>query len=228
MKKSYLYLRVSGLGQVDGYGFDRQEETCREYAKVNGYEVSGIFREGGISGCNEVEDRPAFQEMISSILGNGVGTVIVESLDRLAREYRIQETLLIYLASKGVVLINARTGENVTQAIKEDPLRKALVQIQGVFAELEKSQLVRRLCKAREKVRGERGKCEGRPGYGEAPEEQKIIERIRAMRRNRKNKTRGLTLQEIADRLNGEGIPTKGGKLWTPTQIHRILGGKKR
>jgi DNA invertase Pin-like site-specific DNA recombinase len=227
MQKAFVYLRVSGLGQVDGYGFDRQEETCRAYAQAHGFEVAGVFREEGISGTKDETDRPAFQEMVAAILCNGVKTVIVESLDRLAREYRIQESLLIYLAAKGIDLINARTGENITQAVQTDPLRKALVQIQGVFAELEKSQLVRRLCKAREKARGERGKCEGRPGYGETPEEMQIIQRIRAMRRKRKNKTPGLTLQEIADRLNGEGIPTKGGKLWTPTQVHRLLKSKK-
>ena len=95
--------------------------------------------------------------MITAILANGVHVVIVESMDRLARELRIQETLLIYLASKGIDLISARTGENVTQAVKEDPLRKALVQIQGVFAELEKNQLVRRLKKGRERAKVERG-----------------------------------------------------------------------
>ena len=64
-------------------------------------------------------------------------TVIVESMDRLARELRIQETLLIYPASKGVDLISARTEENITQAVKSDPLKKALVwfpgQIHGVL-----------------------------------------------------------------------------------------------
>ncbi|MEW6658785.1 MAG: recombinase family protein [Thermodesulfobacteriota bacterium] len=224
MEKAYVYLRVSGLGQVDGYGFDRQEETCSAYAKAHGYEIAGIFREEGISGTKDETDRPAFQEMITSILGNGVKTVIVESMDRLARELRIQETLLIYLAAKGIDLINARTGENITQAVQADPLRKALVQIQGVFAELEKSQLVRRLSKAREQVKREKGKCEGRKGYGETEEEQAVIRRVRAMRRTRKNKTPGMTLQQIADRLNGEGIKTKSGCKWTPTQVTRILG----
>jgi DNA invertase Pin-like site-specific DNA recombinase len=77
--------------------------------------------------------------MVSEIMKDGVDTILVESLDRLAREYRIQEQLLIYLASKGINLISANTGENVTKAISEDPMKKALIQIQGVFAELDKS-----------------------------------------------------------------------------------------
>jgi len=75
--------------------------------------------------------------MVSEILKNGVKTIIIEGLDRLAIEYRIQESLLIYLASKGIELISARTEENVTHAIIVDLMKKALVQMQGIFAELD-------------------------------------------------------------------------------------------
>lgn len=227
MEKAFLYLRVSTPGQIDGYGFDRQEEACKDFARKAGYEIAGVFREEGISGTKDETERPAFQEMMTAILANGVKTVLVESMDRLARELRIQETLLIYLASKGVDLISARTGENVTEAIQGDPLRKALIQMQGVFAELEKNQLARRLRKGREKVKQEKGKCEGRKPYGETQEERHIIQRIRAMRRRRRNGTPGMTLQEIADRLNSEGIKTKDGKTWTPVQIFNVVGKAK-
>lgn len=223
MQKCFLYLRVSGLGQVDGFGFDRQEETCRAYAKKAGFEVIGVYREEGVSGTAEEADRPAFQEMMTAILANGVTTIIVEAMDRLARELRVQEALLIYLASKGVDLISARTEENVSKAIQEDPLKKALIQIQGVFAELEKNQLVRRLKKGRERARFTRGKCEGRKAYGETPEEKTVIRRAKALRRKKRNGKPGCTLQEIADRFNGEGITTKDGGEWKPAQIQRLL-----
>ena len=133
--QAFGYLRVSGKGQVDGDGFTRQEETIRAYAEKAGYEVVELFREEGVSGTKDELDRPAFQEMVAEILRNGVKTIIVERLDRLAREYRIQESLLIYLASKDITLINASTQENVTEAVQSDPMKKALIQIQGIFAE---------------------------------------------------------------------------------------------
>ena len=34
MKRAYCYLRVSSQNQIDGYGFDRQEEAVRAYATV--------------------------------------------------------------------------------------------------------------------------------------------------------------------------------------------------
>ena len=108
-KKAYGYLRVSGKGQLEGTGLDRQRAVIERYAKKAGCDVVKFFREEGISGTKDEADRPAFKEMISEILKDGVRTVIVEGLDRLAREYRIQETLLIYMASKGITLISATT-----------------------------------------------------------------------------------------------------------------------
>lgn len=223
MSQAFAYLRVSTVGQVQGHGFDRQLDTIQAYAHEAGIEIVQVFKEEGISGTTDETQRPAFQELMAAVLGNGVRTIIVESMDRLARELRIQEALLVYLASKGVNLISARTAENITQAVQADPLKKALVQVQGVFAELEKNQLVRRLKKGRDKTRQLTGRCEGRRPYGDSEDEQAVIRRIRAMRRRRRNGMRGMTLQAIADRLNSEGISTKDGLQWRPVQIHRIL-----
>lgn len=223
MSQAFAYLRVSTVGQVQGHGFDRQLDTIQAYAQEAGIEIVQVFREEGISGTTDETQRPAFQELMAAVLGNGVRTIIVESMDRLARELRIQESLMIYLASKGVNLISARTQEDITAAVQADPLKKALVQVQGVFAELEKNQLVRRLKKGRDKTRQLTGRCEGRSPYGDTEDEQAVIRRIRAMRRRRRNGMKGMTLQAIADRLNSEGIPTKDGLHWRPVQIHRIL-----
>ena len=221
--KAYCYLRVSGQNQIDGHGLDRQLDAVEKYAETNGYEILKVYREEGISGTMDEEHRPAFKEMISEILRNGVNIIIIESLDRLAREYRIQEQLLIYLVSKGIDLISANTGENVTQAIQDDPMKKAMVQIQGIFSELDKSLLVRKLRKAREKVRDEKGKCEGRKRYGEdSAHEQEVVRRIKLMRRKRKGGLKGMTLQAIADKLNEEGIRTKTGKKWQRVQVMNV------
>lgn len=223
--KCYAYLRVSGRGQVKGHGFARQLETIEGYAKGQGYEIDGVFKDKGVSGTNDETHRPQFTEMIEDILSNGVRIVVVESLDRLAREFRIQEQLLIYLASKNITLISAATNENVTESISSDPMRRALVQIQSVFSELDKNLLVRKLRKAREAVKKAKGKCEGIKRYGEDnPAEQAIIKRIRYMRRLPRglNKTR-TTYQSICDQLNAEGFTTQRGKPWAPAQVWNIL-----
>jgi len=229
--KAYGYVRVSGKSQIDGYGFDRQEETIRAYAEKAGYEVVRIFREEAVSGTLDESERPAFQEMMAEILRDGVRTVIIEGLDRLAREYRIQETLLIYLASKGVNLLSARTEENITDALQADPMRKALIQIQGIFAELEKNLLVKKLKQAREKAKAETGKCEGRKGYREkvfkVGDAQRtfhdLLAEIRRLRRKPKGSGRRLTYIQVAEELNRQGWRTAAGKVFTGQIVQNIL-----
>jgi DNA invertase Pin-like site-specific DNA recombinase len=222
MIKAYGYVRVSGRKQIDGHGFERQMDSINKLCKAEGYQIEKIFKEQ-ISGTNDETERPEFSSMCAEILSNGIRIVIVESLDRLAREYRIQEQLLIYLSSKGIDLIAANTGENVTKAISDDPMKKALVQMQGVFAELDKSQTIRKLKKARDKIRNEKGKCEGPKRYGETKEEAAILKRVRYMRRRPKNKGKPRTFQSIADQLNTEGIKTRQGKEWNAALIYNIL-----
>ena len=219
-KKVFGYVRVSSQGQLEGSGLDRQEEAVRDYAQKAGFEVVALFKEKGVSGTTDESDRPAFQEMVAEILRNGVDTVIVEGLDRLAREYRIQETLLIYLASKGITLLNARTEEDVTAAMMSDPMKKALIQIQGVFSELEKNLLVKKLRLARERKKAETGKCEGRKSYAEiAPE---VIQELRKLHRKPKGRKR-LSCKRIAEAMNEKGLKTATGKSFTGNNVAVIL-----
>jgi DNA invertase Pin-like site-specific DNA recombinase len=220
-RKAYGYVRVSGKGQLEGSGLGRQQETIRDYALKAGYSIERVFKEEGVSGTLDEDQRPAFQEMVAEILKDSVRVVIVEGLDRLAREYRIQESLLIYLASKGVTLISARTEEDVTGAMLSDPMKKALVQIQGIFSELEKSLLVKKLRVARDRVRNEQGKCEGQKGYSELDPE--LVKRVKRLRRIPfKGATRKRSFREIADILNAEGKITKHGKQFTPGSVAMI------
>jgi DNA invertase Pin-like site-specific DNA recombinase len=165
--------------------------------------------------------------MVTAIRANGVDTIIVEALDRLAREYRIQESLLIYLASKGINLIACNTGENVTQAILEDPMKKALIQIQGIFAELDKSLLVRKLRKARERKRKTEGKCEGRKGYREMnPELLQVIRKLR--RKPRTVGKRRMTFESVAERLNELDYRAANGSEFSGNTVRGILHRHKK
>jgi len=218
--QAYAYLRVSSQIQIEGNGFDRQLEKIKAFADSAGIEIIDVYREEGVSGTKDAEDRPAFKSMMTDILSNGVRVVVVESLDRLAREYRIQESLLIFMLAKGVALYSANTGENVTEAIGADPMRKALVQVQGIFSELDRSLLVQKLTKAKDMIRATGKKVEGRKAYGEGnPEELLVIKRIKLMRRKRRGGYKPPTYQQIADILNAEGITTKDGKKWTRGQV---------
>lgn len=219
MIKAVAYCRVSGASQLSGDGFPRQIETIHSSAAALGYELIKEYREEAICGELDEKDRPAFKLMVEELLSNGCRTVFVERLDRLARAYRTQESLLIYLASKEIFVISADTQENVTESILGDPMKKALVQMQGVFAELDRSMLVAKLRKARQRKRAEGIRVEGRKPYGfhpDRPEEKGTLALMVSLSKDQ-------NAQQIAEELNGRGIKPRSGKKWHTNSVRRIL-----
>src|SRR6266446_1516223 len=184
MTPAVSYMRCSGLSQVEGDTWDRQTETIASCANLKQMQLIQEYRDQAIPGQTEEDCRPAFQQMIADLLGNGCRIIIIESMDRLAREYRVQEQLIIYIASKGITLIAANTGENITEAMMGDPMRRALVQIQGIFAELDKNMLVAKLRKARVRQKSKNGRCEGRKPFGTDIKERVTLQMIRDLAHN--------------------------------------------
>ncbi|MHA1676034.1 MAG: recombinase family protein [Candidatus Njordarchaeales archaeon] len=220
MDKIFAYLRVSGAKQLDGSGFDRQLDTVKKYCKQTNSKIEKVFREQ-VSGTKDETERPVFYDMIAEIMSNHCRTVVVESLDRLARAYRIQESLLVVLASKEIALIAANTGENITEAIKDDPMKKALVQIQGVISELDRSMIIKRLQDGRKKS----NKPQGVKPYGQHPdypEERDVLNKMKTLRRATKTR-KALSFAKVAAKLNEEGIKTRYKRDWNPVLVFYAL-----
>lgn len=226
--KVYGYCRVSSRDQIDKGGFDRQEKMIKSFAKNNNYLIEGIFKEKGIAGKKGIVDRPEFKEMLGAILSNGVKIILVERLDRLAREYRIQEEILIYLASRGIDLISVDSGENITKEINNDPMKKAIIQMQGIFSELDKSLIVKKMRDGRELKKLKTGKCEGRHYFGEFDgKEKEIVQKIIYLRRKNRGQIKRMSYQKIAKKLNEDKLKTKLLKEWTSMAVFNILNLKR-
>src|SRR5664279_5132464 len=178
-KVAFAYLRVSGKGQVDGDGFPRQLAAIEAYARANGLTLAKVFREQGISGMKELENRPALQALLAAVDSRNIPVVLVEKLDRLARDLMIQETILRDLQRRGVTLVSTMEPD----LCSDDPSRKLVRQIMGCIAEYEKSMIVAKLAGARQRMRVRTGSCEGRKPYGERKGESQTIQRILALRR---------------------------------------------
>ena len=223
-KKAIGYVRISGLGQVNGTGFDRQEQSIKSFCKQQRIELEKVYYE---THTGTEESRPVFNQMIEDLLTNGSKMIIIESLDRLARDLGVQMQLLSYLISKDLVLYNATTAQNVTEDMQSDPMLKAMVQIQGTFAELEKSLLVRKLKKSRNQIKEKTGRCEGRKPFGFYPGEEQAVNRIMKLYRKPREGER-LGFYQIATVLNKEGIKTRSGKPWHGGSVKRITNRKNR
>lgn len=219
--KVYSYIRVSGRGQVGGEGPDRQRESISAFCQ-NKAQLIGEFFEAGVSGTVEGMDRPKFSEMIEAIEcrrlnGEEIAGIVVERLDRLARDLMIQEMLLSECRKRAISVYSADNDWSDISSDAGDPTRKLIRQVMGALAEWEKSQTVLKLRKARQAVKRKTGRCEGRKPYGVTPEEQAILKVLQIFVRPEH------TIQEVADILNQEGLRTRFGTEWNRKSAFRIM-----
>jgi len=222
MAKAVSYLRVSGIGQVKGDGFPRQREAIREFAKAAGLELVGEYRDGGVSGTHELENRIGLSELLERVAGNGVSAVVVENSSRLARDLLVSEAIIAQFRREGVAVFDASTGQDLTAA-DDDPTRKFIRQVLGAVAEFEKAMLVAKLKTARERRRKETGRCEGPKPFGELPGEDETLARMRKLRRKPRGGTRR-SYAEIARILNEEQRPPRKAAEWSRGTVAAILG----
>ena len=113
--------------------------------------------------------------------------------------------------------------ENDDLTASDDPTRKMMRQIAGAFAEYEKARLVSKLRHARERVRQEKGKCEGRKPHGELrPDAVALAKRLhRASPKTGKR----MSLRKIAAALAEAGHLNERGQPFNQSQyqLGRVL-----
>jgi len=218
MTKCFAYLRVSGKSQIRGDGFPRQFLACRRYAAANDMKIVRIFRERGVTGEMELEGRPQLSALFAALEENGVRTIIIERLDRFARDLLVQETIIADMLKKGYLLISASEPD----LCSTDPSRILIRQIFGAIAQYDKAMTVLKLRGARERLRAKGLRCDGRVPFGLKPGEQPILDRMRYLRDVEHKR-----YEAIAVILNEERIPTRMGKKWKASTIHKILNPRK-
>jgi len=212
-RTAFAYLRVSGRGQIDGDGFPRQLGAIEQYAATQGLKVRKIYREEGISGAKELENRPALQELLTAIGSSDVQVVVIEKLDRLARDLMVQETIIGDLRKRGIELVSVAEPD----LCSDDPSRKLVRQIFGAISEYEKAMIVLKLRGARRRLKARTGRCEGEKPYGEGRNEKRVVNRILALRAG------GLAVDKIAAALNSENVKPKRGKMWYGASVNNVL-----
>src|SRR3954453_17181361 len=130
MTKAFAYLRVSGKGQIEGDGFNREPAAIKPYAASHDIKIVKTFREEGISGTTELENRPALMELLEDLASNGTNLVLIEKLDRLARDLMVQETIIGDLRKRGYDLVSVTEPD----LLQRDPSRVLMRQVFGAIA----------------------------------------------------------------------------------------------
>jgi DNA invertase Pin-like site-specific DNA recombinase len=202
------YLRTSSAANV-GEGKDsetRQRRAIERHARAAGFVVIDWFYDAAVSGADPVEAR---------IAGNGVRTIIVETANRFARDLMVQEVGFAMLRNLGITLIAA---DSPASFLDDGPTSKLIRQILGAVAEFDKAMTVAKLKGARDRMRRERGKCEGRKSYAErAPE---MVELAKAL----KGRGGRVSLREVSAELAARGYVTPSGKHYSASAVQSMLG----
>lgn len=215
--KAVIYLRISTQTNEEGNGFDRQLIDCQRLAKGE----NTVFKDI-VTGVKPFAERVGFAAMLDHMDRYGIKTIYVSTMCRLARELRIQEQIVYYLISKDFDLICSSTGENITNAYKSDPMKTAMIQMLGIFSQLEKRTIVAKLKKGREAVKAEKGKCEGRKAYGEVCETEKAILALMFLIRDGKLCGK-VSYGKIAIELNSTGYNARSGRPFTGNLVQGLM-----
>lgn len=222
------YVRVSSDGQVDGYGLDVQKSAIRKWAKAHGHTIARIESDEGVSGATDAWDRPGLTAALNAVLERKARGLVVARLDRLARALTVQEAALAVIWRAGAHVYTADQGE-VLQDDPDDPMRTALRQVVGVFAELDRRMVVKRLRDGRKAKSSQGRKAVGAYAFGYSgegkgrardaapnPEERPTVERILALRKA------GASYRVIAAMLDAEGLKPRRAESWSAMSVRAV------
>jgi DNA invertase Pin-like site-specific DNA recombinase len=228
------YTRVSTGKQVEeGYGLDVQRDAITRWAKREGHRIVRWCADEGVSGTLTHAERPGLTCAFEAIESGAAEGLITYKLDRLARVLTVQEAALAYLWRLGGRAFTTDAGE-VLQDDPEDPMRTAMRQMMGVFAQLERASLVARMRKGR-RLKAERGGyAYGSPRYGQQAGERRTGERKErvlvvddaeqaAIARIVELHRGGASLRSIAATLDAEGHKPKRASRWHPYSVKLML-----
>jgi site-specific DNA recombinase len=121
MKRAAIYLRVSTSKQADkdfdpdGYSLPAQREACLRKAQEKGLEVVDEYMDRGESA--KTADRPEFQRLVERIrTKRDVDYVIVDKVDRFARNMRDAVNIIHELKAAGCQLVSVKENIDETPA----------------------------------------------------------------------------------------------------------------
>jgi site-specific DNA recombinase len=131
-KKAVIYIRVSDPSQIENNSLGTQEISCRQFAKVKGFEVVKVFREEGRS-AKHVNTRPVLMEIFSLCCrkSSGISAIIVYKLDRFSRNLEEGLAAMSLLAKYNVEVMS------VIEDIEPSPMGTAMRSIMMTLSQLD-------------------------------------------------------------------------------------------
>ena len=217
-----IYARYSSDSQREA-SIEGQLRDCKDYAEKNGITVVGTYIDRAYSA--KTDDRPDFQRMIKDSGKKIFDVVLVWKLDRFARNRYDSARYKTQLKKNGVKLMSA------TEIISEGPEGIILESVLEGYAEYYSADLAEKV------VRGQtenilKGRCNGGRGtFGYTLDSERkfhidplaspfVLESFTKYRD-------GLTMKEIRDWLNENGIKNPVGGEFTYNSVEHMLKNRR-
>lgn len=226
MKRAVAYCRVSTQGQVgeDKFGIASQRSMIMEYCNTNAIEVVNWFIDEAVSGVKE--NRPAFNRILQGEVTNPpVDTIIVAKADRISRNVEQYYAYKSLLSKVGLDIVSVTedwsTQDKLTALILENFL--------AVAATVERENIKIRTSGGRKIKAARGGYSGGRPPYGYAPQNGKLVivpEEAEIVRFVIQSKEKGMTYQMICDSLNNAGKTNRSGTKFSISTLQVIIENK--
>ena len=213
-----IYARVSTDAQAERYGLSSQLYELRKYvaSRYPGAQVIEFADEE--SGA--LLERPKLDELRSLVRSRSIGVVVAYDPDRLSRELAHLLALTREFERYEVTL------DFVAGGFEQTATGKMLLQMRGVIAEYERTQIRARTLRGKLEA-ARRGRIYGgrQPyGYDREAGAFKINEpQAETVRRMFSMLIEGESIRAIAAKLTSEQVLPQRGKQWRTSSIHRIL-----
>jgi DNA invertase Pin-like site-specific DNA recombinase len=136
MTRAALYLRVS----TDGQTTENQRRVLVDVAARRGWIIVKTYEDAGISGSKDRSARPGFDAMLKGATRHHFDVLMFWSIDRLGRSAATVATTLDELGRAGVAIYADKEAVDATT-----PIGRAMLQMAGIFAELERGMIRQRV-----------------------------------------------------------------------------------
>jgi site-specific DNA recombinase len=223
------YCRVSTANQREEGTIEIQERALADFAAAQRHDLVGIHRDDGVSGARDLDNRPGLAAALDALEADPtLDGLLIWKLDRLARDLYVQEYILRELVKRGKALVSVHDGAELLN--NTDPMRTAFRQFMGIVSQLEKAFITMRLSAGRVNKARKGGYAGGRRALGYAVKdgdlrvleaEAAVVRTVYALRAD------GLTVRQIAAKLDALGARTMRGGPWRSSTVHGILGNPK-
>lgn len=98
-----IYCRVASRSQLDAGVIENLRRELLNVAKLHGYTVCSEYLDNGYSGLTL--DRPALARLESDIKAGAIDTVIIRSVDRVARDLILCNNWIKEMERRGVKIV---------------------------------------------------------------------------------------------------------------------------